>query len=143
MIALSTKAGTKIWEVDVDSEANDGPNSTPSVDEERVYGLTHAGQLVCINTTNGSILWKKHFLTDFKGKMESGWGYSESPIIDGGNLICTPGGNSAVMVALNKKTGEHLSSVEMPAVLVTEVMTVLDTPQLSSVELLDASNTYS
>ena len=108
MIALSTKAGTKIWEVDVDSEANDGPNSTPSVDEERVYGLTHAGQLVCINTTNDSILWKKHFLTDFKGKMESRWGYSESPIIDGGNLICTPGGNSAVMVALNKKTGEHI-----------------------------------
>jgi outer membrane protein assembly factor BamB len=117
MIALSTKAGTKIWEVDVDSEANDGPNSTPSVDEDRVYGLTHAGQLVCINTTSGSILWKKHFLTDFKGKMESGWGYSESPIIDGGNLICTPGGNSAVMVALNKKTGEHLWSAEMPTAI--------------------------
>ena len=55
--------------------------------------------------------------TDFKGKMESGWGYSESSIVDGDNLICTPGGNSAVMVALDKRTGEHLWSAEMPAVI--------------------------
>ena len=60
---------------------------------------------------------RRHFLTDFKGKMESRWGYSESPIIDGGNLICTPCGNSAVMVALNKKTGEHLWSAEMPTAI--------------------------
>ena len=115
MIALSTKDGTKIWETDVSSEANDGPNSTPSVDEDRVYGLTYAGQLVCVSTINGSILWKKHLPTDFNGKMESRWGYSESPIVDNGNLICTPGGNSAVMVALDKKTGKHLWSAEMPA----------------------------
>ena len=117
MIALSTKDGAKIWESDMDSEANEDPNSTPSVDGDRVYGLTHAGQLVCVGTTDGSILWRKHFPTDFKGKMESGWGYSESSIVDGDNLICTPGGNSAVMVALNKRTGEHLWSAEMPAVI--------------------------
>lgn len=117
MIALSTKDGAKIWESDMGSEANEDPNSTPSVDGDRVYGLTHAGQLVCVGTTDGSILWRKHFPTDFKGKMESGWGYSESSIVDGDNLICTPGGNSAVMVALNKRTGEHLWSAEMPAVI--------------------------
>ena len=117
MIALNSKDGAKIWESDIGSEANEGPNSTPSVDGDRVYGLTHAGRLVCVNTTDGSILWRKHLPTDFNGKMESGWGYSESSIIDGDNLICTPGGNSAVMVALNKKTGEHLWSAEMPAAI--------------------------
>jgi outer membrane protein assembly factor BamB len=35
----------------------------------------------------------------------SGWGYSESPLIDGDKLICTPG-KAALIVALNKKTGE-------------------------------------
>ena len=55
--------------------------------------------------------------TDFNGKMESGWGYSESSIVDGDNLICTPGGNSSVMVALNKTTGGHLWSAKMPAVI--------------------------
>ena len=114
MIALSTKDGAKIWEVDIETDTNEDPNSTPSVDGDRVYGLTHAGQLVCVETTDGSILWRKHFPTDFKGKMESGWGYSESSVVDGDNLICTPGGNSAVMVALNKRTGEHLWSAEMP-----------------------------
>jgi len=70
-----------------------------------VYGLTHASRLVCVSTTDGSILWRKHLPTDFNGKMEYGWGYSESSSVDGDNLICTLGGNSEVMVALNKKDG--------------------------------------
>ena len=34
------------------------------------------------------------------------WGYSESVLIDGNNLVCTPGGGKATMVALDKKNGE-------------------------------------
>ena len=46
--------------------------------------------------------------------MMSGWGYSESPLIDGDRLICTPGGNSAVVVALNKLTGDEVWRAKMP-----------------------------
>jgi outer membrane protein assembly factor BamB len=42
---------------------------------------------------------------DFGGRMMSGWGYSESPLVDGENVICTPGGNGGTLVALNKMTG--------------------------------------
>lgn len=35
----------------------------------------------------------------------SGWGFSESPLIDGDHVIITPGGKDAFMVALDKKTG--------------------------------------
>ena len=112
MLALSTKDGEIIWEANMGAGAN--PNCTPTVDGDRVYGLTNAGELVCINTTNGEIVWQCNFPTDFKGRMESGWGYSESPVIDGDNLVCTPGGNSAVMVALNKSSGELQWSAEMP-----------------------------
>ena len=95
MFALSSKDGSQIWvsEIESDSSGYDirrpaqGPNSTPSVDGNRVYGLTHAGLLVCVSTVDGSILWTKDFSKDFEGQMESGWGYSESVIIDGENLI--------------------------------------------------------
>ena len=125
MFALSSKDGSQIWvsEIELDSSGYDirrpaqGPNSTPSVDENRVYGLTHAGLLVCVSTVDGSILWTKDFSKDFEGQMESGWGYSESVIIDGENLICTPGGNSAVLVALNKKTGDLIWKTKMPEVI--------------------------
>jgi outer membrane protein assembly factor BamB len=34
------------------------------------------------------------------------WGYSESPLVDGDLLICTPGGNQGTLAALDKKTGK-------------------------------------
>jgi outer membrane protein assembly factor BamB len=43
---------------------------------------------------------------DFGGKMMSGWGYSESPLVDDDRLICTPGADDAALVALDRKTGE-------------------------------------
>lgn len=46
--------------------------------------------------------------------MMSGWGYAESPLIDGDKLICTPGGNQAMMVALDKRTGEPIWRTEVP-----------------------------
>src|SRR5262245_59817338 len=46
--------------------------------------------------------------------MMSGWGYSESPTIDGEKLICTPGGKKAVMVALDKTTGSTLWTCQAP-----------------------------
>ncbi len=33
------------------------------------------------------------------------WGYSESPLVDGGLVLCTPGGDQGLLAALNKKTG--------------------------------------
>ena len=45
---------------------------------------------------------------DFKGKV-GGWKYAESPVVDGDRLLVTPGGKDNTIVALNKKTGEHLA----------------------------------
>ena len=38
----------------------------------------------------------------------SGWGYSESPLIDGDRVIVTPGGEDAMVVALNRETGSEI-----------------------------------
>ena len=46
--------------------------------------------------------------------MESGWGYSESPLVDGTKLLCTPGANDAMVVALNKMTGEPIWKGKAP-----------------------------
>ena len=39
--------------------------------------------------------------------MMSGWGYSETPLIDGDRLICTPALTAAI-VALHKDTGKEI-----------------------------------
>jgi len=40
--------------------------------------------------------------------------YSESPLIVGDELICTPGGAEATLAALNKKTGETIWKCPLP-----------------------------
>jgi len=37
--------------------------------------------------------------------MMSGWGYTESPLVDGDKVICSPGGSQGTLAALDKKTG--------------------------------------
>ncbi len=83
-----------------------GSRSTPTIDGQQVYVLTAHGELLCCSTDNGEIRWRKNLKQDFGGKKGDSWGYSESVLIDGDRLICTPGGDKATMVALNKDTGE-------------------------------------
>ena len=82
--------------------------STPTVDGDRVYVLTPHGVLVCCDTA-GKELWRKDLLKDASAANKAdGWGYSESVTIDGDKLLCTPGGQTNTMVALDKTTGDTL-----------------------------------
>jgi outer membrane protein assembly factor BamB len=109
-IALSEKDGKELWATEIGTvRANGGgypgPRCSPTVDHSLVYALGLNGDLLCLEVDSGSISWRKDLKKDFKGA-PGGWGYSESPLIDGDRLICTPGGQTATLVALNKKTGE-------------------------------------
>ena len=99
--------GSEVWS---QVYSNDGsePNSTPVVAGGKVYVLTTGGELACLDAKTGKSIWKKNFSDDFGGQMMSGWGYSETPLIDGDKLICTPGGDKAAVVALNKDTGKAI-----------------------------------
>ena len=88
--------------------------ATPTVDGDFVYCLGGKGELVALKRTSGEVVWRKSFVKDFKGEImdyglnvtgPSGWGYCESPLIDGDQLICCPGGANGWMVALDKKKG--------------------------------------
>jgi outer membrane protein assembly factor BamB len=83
-----------------------GSRSTPTVDGDRVYVVTPHGELVACNSATGSELWRKNLKSDFGGKKADGWGYSESVLVDGDRVICTPGAEKNTLVALNKLTGE-------------------------------------
>jgi outer membrane protein assembly factor BamB len=111
-IALSVKDGKPIWTTPVGKvgEPNQvppypGSRSTPTVDGDAVYVLGSDGDLACLDADNGQVRWKKNLRKEFNGK-PGVWAYSESPLIDGETLVCTPGGDKASLVALNKKNGE-------------------------------------
>lgn len=112
LIAADRTTGKELWSVRV---GKGNPNCTPTVDGDLVFALGREGDLVCANALSGSILWQKSFARDFGGKMMSGWGYSESPLVDGDRLICTPGAEDAVIVALDKRSGDVIWKSAMPA----------------------------
>ena len=111
LIALKRSDGSEVWSADVG--AGRESNSTPTVDGDRIYALGRAGDLICAETKTGKVVWQKSLPKDFGGKMMSQWGFSESPLVDGDKLICTPGGESAMIVALNKKDGSKIWSTAM------------------------------
>jgi outer membrane protein assembly factor BamB len=109
--ARSTKDGKLLWEKRVGKVGNPdqkppfaAARSTPTVDGELLYALGSDGDLACLEKDSGKIRWQKNLRSDFGGK-PGVWAYSESPLVDGNLLICTPGGREAVMVALDKKDG--------------------------------------
>lgn len=76
----------------------------PTVDGELLYAMSLRGDLVCLRVADGEEVWHKHYESDFGGK-PTVFGFTDCPIIEGGLLICTPGGSEVTVVALDKKTG--------------------------------------
>jgi outer membrane protein assembly factor BamB len=106
--ALNRADGKPVWSKTLGPSANNdqgnGPRGTPTVDGDRVYILTENGDLACLKT-DGTAVWQRNILKDFGGR-NLRWLISESPLVDGNNLIVTPGGRGAGMVALDKMTGK-------------------------------------
>ncbi len=119
VVALDADGGKTLWESKVgplweDQRRHPGTRSTPTVDGELVYAIGSDGDLVCLETAGGKERWRKHMRKDFGGSHGT-WAYAESPLIDGDVLVCSPGGRSATMVALDKKTGEVIWKAALDA----------------------------
>jgi outer membrane protein assembly factor BamB len=81
-----------------------GPRGTPTIDSGLVFALGQYGEVICVTADGGQAVWQKNLTTDFGGSRPE-WGYSESPLVDGDQVVLTPGGSQGTLVALNKKTG--------------------------------------
>ena len=102
MICLDRQNGTEIWRAAFGKRQ---PNGTPTIDHDRVYGISRDGVLACVARDSGKIIWQVSFQDDFGGK-EPTWGYSESPLVDGSEVIATPGSVEAHLIGLDKLTGD-------------------------------------
>ena len=71
--------------------------------ENRVYVLGASGNLVCLNVEDGSLIWQQN-LAELGGTVPR-WGYTESVLVDGGRVLCTPGGANGAIAALDAQSG--------------------------------------
>jgi hypothetical protein len=122
LFALDATNGKQLWTAPLAKPwffaANSwslGPNATPTIDGDLIYCLGSLGVLVCVDT-KGKEVWRSDLVKDFAGAVTSagsgpdtyGWGFNWSPLVDGDQLIITPGGKNGLFAALDKKTGKLL-----------------------------------
>lgn len=117
VIAVDINTGEIVWlqsngSVFSNNQGN-GPRSTPTVDGEFLYALGANGDLSRMTARDGNVEWTQNILQGF-GARNIVWGISESPLIDGEKLICSPGGQGATMVAINKKDGRVIWKAAAP-----------------------------
>jgi outer membrane protein assembly factor BamB len=122
VIVLDTTTGKEVWSTEIGATFTfkgnswgDGPRGTPTVEGDRIYALGGQGELVTLEAASGKITWHHNLYQDFGGEVQDksgvakvGWGYAEGPLVDGDKLVCTPGGEKGLLLALNKLTGEPI-----------------------------------
>ncbi len=119
LTCFERSTGKQLWKTKTGSPWTDGQESwqssrsTPTVDGDTVYVITPFGQLVACATSDGRERYRVDLKAQFGGTKGDSWGYSESVTVDGDRLVCTPGGEQATMVALDKQTGRLLWSCPM------------------------------
>jgi outer membrane protein assembly factor BamB len=116
--ALAVTDGRVLWSQPISEgeprHGYKGSRCTPTVDGSRVYAVSSDGAILCLQASDGQTIWRRRF-DDWQGKMMSGWGFSESPLVDGDRVVCTPGGEQGMMVALDKLTGREIWAAKLPA----------------------------
>lgn len=103
-----SESGKLIWKAPYGNEFHTsypGSRATPVISDNMVFILSGVGDLACLDANDGKIIWKKNILREFGGT-NTQWGLNETVVIHNDKLICTPGGPTHNMVALEKATGK-------------------------------------
>jgi outer membrane protein assembly factor BamB len=122
VIVLDARTGKELWAKPIGptftfkgNEWGDGPRSTPTIEAQRVYALGGQGELVCLDADSGKTIWHHNLYKEFDGWVmdnygvaKVGWGYCEGPLVDGNQVVVTPGGEKGLLVAFNKETGNPI-----------------------------------
>ena len=110
LLCLDAKDGKELWGTRLgepyNNEFGDGPRGTPTVRDGLVFALGANGELLCAESATGKERWRTN-LTALGGTVP-GWGYSESPLVDGSRVVVTPGGEKGAVVAVDIKTGQSV-----------------------------------
>ncbi len=119
--ALDANTAGELWRATIDDTFRDqqgpaGPRCTPVVDGERVYAASCKGELQCLTTKDGKLVWRANYVQVFqavfigeKGPVPGAarHGNNGSPLIQGDRLYaCVGGTNGASVVCFDKRTGK-------------------------------------
>jgi outer membrane protein assembly factor BamB len=104
--------GEKQWQTVIGREwtrTMPGSRSAPTIAGDLLYIGNGFGNLYCIESANGKVIWSKDLAKDF-GAETPLHGHSAAPLVDGDKVFWMPGGRVFNMVALNRFNGQIIWS---------------------------------
>ncbi len=132
--------GEEVWATKIGPSYNlrsgyEGARSTPTIDNGKMYVSSFRGAIHCLECSTGKLIWSFVFAKELNVNSHPEWGFAESVMIDGDNVICTPGARDSMVVAIDKSNGELrwklnlASAFESKGVKPEEVFAEMEFPQ--------------
>ena len=110
----------------------EGPRSTPTYDQGRIYAMGGTGEFRCLDAASGQVIWRRNIIEEAHAAVPT-YGAAVSPLIVNDKVIVLPGGaNGQGVVAYNKLTGAPIwkSQSERAAYTSPMLVTLAGQPQL-------------
>jgi outer membrane protein assembly factor BamB len=120
LVAYDLETGRELWADSwpakfVEYHSDEGPRSTPTFDEGKVYSLGATGEFRCTEAATGKVLWGTNIMTENKASLPD-YGLASSPLIVGEKLVLQPDAYKGFsVVCYNKDDGKMIwHSLDMP-----------------------------
>ncbi len=119
-VALDAATGKELWAAPLgvakfdgggdsgtpDNSGGDGPRSTPSFDNGKLYTYSSRMVLKCFDAATGKDIWSADMIKEHAGQ-NIHWESAASPLIDGSLIYVAGGGAGQALMAFDKNDG-HL-----------------------------------
>jgi len=149
LTALDARTGKFLWKFEYATDYedmvgyNNGPRSSPVIDDGLVYLFGAEGMLCCVRAEDGKLVWQVDTAKRF-GVVQNYFGVGSSPVVEGDLLIVMVGGsppesqgagrfdlgrvvgNGTGIVAFDKRTGAVKYAI-------TDELASYATPQLATI----------
>ena len=105
--------GRPVWKASYGPEWNGsrpGARTTPTVVGDKIYLMSATGRAVCIDK-DGEKIWSVDLMAEF-GARNLQWGMTESLLVDGNRVFCTPGGRNVLIAALDRHSGKTVWEIK-------------------------------
>ena len=124
-IALDVATGKELWATEIkqgvkfetrqdhgkEEKGGYGPGSTPVINDGKVYVYSFDMDLCCFDAQTGKELWRVDVMKDHDGVMPQ-YGNTESPVVEGDEVIVGSGGPGQFVLGFNKNTGKVIWKTE-------------------------------
>lgn len=107
------REGKLVWKSSYGPEwdgSRPGARTTPTVVDDRIYLMSAEGRAVCFST-DGNKIWSINLMQEF-GARNLEWGMTESLLVDGDRVFCTPGGRNVMIAALDRHSGKAIWKIK-------------------------------